>query len=320
MGILEKIATEGKPVFFCGTKGHRVKDRICRTRRPRCINCRGEHAASYRGCPAFKKERLAQNLKLSSKINIHDARREVKKTEEYNPSKDEYPQLQKRKDRGKEDKSHENRRMPEGTPNAWNQRRAAERQREQDIQPIEGTRWGPPNQVAEPKPQRDRTRDNARRRESDRRPRLESEREERRGYTINLNEDDLMRKITTVVQDTIWKVLPKLFEGFAALMMNSVYAHGINEMGKKELIQKGIVEMCNLAAEEISPEPSTPQGQDGENDFFKIRSNLVDEILKKQGRDTGRAREYHHAEMEDEESQGSWNPYKGRSGWRRSHY
>ena len=55
----------GAPVcVFCGEKGHRVKENKCRTRKPRCYHCKGEHPASYRGCIKYRMEKAAQKLKM----------------------------------------------------------------------------------------------------------------------------------------------------------------------------------------------------------------------------------------------------------------
>ena len=52
---------------------------MCRTNRPRCHHCKAEHTASYKGCPAFKKEKEALKLKNQSKTTIHYARKIVEK-------------------------------------------------------------------------------------------------------------------------------------------------------------------------------------------------------------------------------------------------
>ena len=60
---------------FCSKKGHRKSDNVCRTRSPRCANCEGPHPSTYRGCIAFKREKLAKTLQAKKNKTIYEARK-----------------------------------------------------------------------------------------------------------------------------------------------------------------------------------------------------------------------------------------------------
>ena len=62
---------------FCGTVGHRKRENKCRTRYPRCANCKERHPAWSKKCISYIKEVEARKIKGITKIHLNDARKLV---------------------------------------------------------------------------------------------------------------------------------------------------------------------------------------------------------------------------------------------------
>ncbi|XP_033729681.1 uncharacterized protein LOC117318861 [Pecten maximus] len=69
----------------CGREGHTDNDQ-CNIVGKRCINCQGNHAASSRDCPAWKKEREVLRVKYTENISFPEARRIVESKDSTNPT------------------------------------------------------------------------------------------------------------------------------------------------------------------------------------------------------------------------------------------
>ena len=301
---------------FCGVKGHRVKEKKCRTRRPRCYNCRGEHTASYRGCPAYKREKLAQTIKVDQKKNIHEAR---KITDTYI---NQFPPVNPRE-------TTDDRRQPiPETPThqgrAWSQVAAHHLKRKPP--PIEGNRWELPTRLPETptlypesKPQRTPKRRTSERRE--RRPTMESLANDE-GYNL-VTPQDLINDIRGVVQESIKEILTKVLTGFASLIVTTVYAHSVSEEGKKELIKNGIEELCTEITESLNPQVWQQQKKrtryDNNQDKEASHQEMdQEESHSVEGAPTGAFTYRNIPGLYDSDTNDNWNQNKGGSGWRRN--
>ncbi|XP_033744306.1 uncharacterized protein LOC117330192 [Pecten maximus] len=69
----------------CGREGH-TDNAQCNIVGKRCINCQGNHAASSRDCPAWKKEREVLRVKYTENISFPEARRIVESKDSTNPT------------------------------------------------------------------------------------------------------------------------------------------------------------------------------------------------------------------------------------------
>ncbi|CAL4064304.1 unnamed protein product, partial [Meganyctiphanes norvegica] len=334
VGHTGKHCHANQPVcVFCGVKGHRVKDRRCRTRRPHCYNCRGEHPSSYRGCIAFKKEKVAQKLKLENRMNIHEARRHYDEVI--------YPQLDRKvppiENRRQDDVAPEEQRRP------WSQVAAQQNKR---APPIEGTRWGPATPIQTPKPQRNPT-ENRRRHESRRKSSTNT-------YSHD-NTQEIIQGIRVAVKETLKDNLSKALEGFATLIFTTIHTHGISEEVKRQIVKEGINEICSTILDDSIPE-ELPQAskrrrtgsqknnpneeeeqaqaeemeQDSESEEEseeetpskvnwterdKALSWLIGEPSKEKKHSPDAAKRNKGKNPEE----GKWNQVKGRSGWKKKH-
>ena len=280
-GHITKHCHASPVCVFCGVRGHRVKERKCRVTRPRCYNCKEEHTSSYKGCIAYRREKIAQQVKLDQRLNIHESR---KMTDKYI---DKYPELI-RKPRNS---SYPETNTSQGRP--WSQVVAGRQnvhQVSEDVDaqqpsrrpqsqsaiessvtslikdtrppPIEGERWEQPAPIEEerrrlpapieePRPQRVRTRENSTGRDR----RISTT--ESIGTIENPNyvmSQDILDDIRGVVQESIKDMLTKVLQGFATLMISTVYAHSISEEGKQKLIKDGIEDLCKDITEKLPQE------------------------------------------------------------------
>ena len=70
-----------KGTQVCEHCGHPTHEGNC-TQKPKCTNCKGEHAPNSRECPTFKKEKLIQSTKVLKRISFAEARKEVENSQE----------------------------------------------------------------------------------------------------------------------------------------------------------------------------------------------------------------------------------------------
>ena len=149
-----------------------------------------------------------------------------------------------------------------------------------------------------------------------------------------------------IFRETIQEVISKVLEGFATLIFSTVYIHGINTEEKTKLVKEGLDTIWKETLEENSgngwtqvrrkrnkrrqstesheeDQQTEPEQEmeyesdiDGNTQNKELRKKKILSWLCGEGSELP-PRELAGITGNSEETEGKWNPHKGRNGWRR---
>ena len=312
--------------IFCGEKGHRVKEGKCTRRNARCYNCKEQHAASYRGCKAYKMEKSAQKLRYESNINIHEARKRVKDQNNRLPPPlnrrppppnrrppPPPPQAPFREQTDPEEEDYEEEDTEEETEEEATQMEVTQNRRtyasaiHTPVQPIEGTRWGPAREQQQPMPQRKRTR----------RRNREGAAAAAAAVAAANNTTQTAKETKDIVKDVISELIPEILSNITTIICKVLFTQGTTTEGKFQLFNEGILTLIEGFFQKFSNPPNTEEEREQQGE--------ENEESEQQEENEENPSEPQHTTGAEEIPQNSipgtsgYNPNKGRKGWKKRH-